>query len=94
MRDSFDTYVFDFIIFFGAAKRITRRCAPRPFGGALRVLNFASGEVVDPALCLSGVRIGSAESPAPHSFATIFKNGAAKRIRTPDPRITNALLYP
>ncbi len=35
---------------FGSPGRITRRFAPRPFGVALRALNFACGEVVEPGL--------------------------------------------
>jgi hypothetical protein len=89
-QDRDGSYIFDLANFFWCAKRITRRCAPRPCGGALRALNFACGEVVEPAFCLSGVRIGRVAPSGPRIVATtVLQIGAAKRIRTPDPRITN-----
>jgi len=33
----------------GGERGTTRRCAPRPFGAALRAFNLACGQVVEPA---------------------------------------------
>ncbi len=41
---------------YGGERGTTRRCAPRPFGAALRAFNPACGQVVEPAFCLSRVR--------------------------------------
>ncbi len=35
---------------FMVVRVITRRCAPRPFGAALRAFNLAGGELVEPGL--------------------------------------------
>jgi hypothetical protein len=76
----------------GAAKRITWRYAPRPAGRpAADQIGFAN--LSNRLFCLSGVRIRHAKLQAQDGVIQFFKIGAAKRIRTPDPRITNALLY-
>jgi hypothetical protein len=44
----------------GSPGRITRRCAPRPFGAAVAkppAFNLACGQVVEPSCFLSAVRI-------------------------------------
>jgi len=49
-------------------------------------------QFVEPACCPSGVRIVGAEPTGrDEGFSGLHRTGAAKRIRTPDPRITKGI---
>ena len=77
-----------------APKRITWRYAPRPFGVAgpagdqIGYANLSNRHFVR-----QGFEFGPPNNGPRRRVFSLKKIGAAKRIRTPDPRITNALLY-
>jgi hypothetical protein len=86
------TYVFDFITFLVPQRGLFGAARLTPLGSACGRSNRLR-RFVEPACFLSGVRIERVEHSVPQHRPHFFKFGAAKRIRTPDPRITNALLY-